>query len=155
MLVILGDFNAHIGNLGGPRSFHSINERGKELSTLMQTNNLKSVNSQLFCRGPIETFFAQNGLITTTTDHVFVKADDLLLVTDCYVQKESCVNLSFHLPIFCSLDIECFSYAPSNTPEPYVGKLSWKLVHNLKIQAKYQKCLKKKLDPRMEDIIGS
>ena len=59
-LVILGDFNAHIGDFGGPRSFDSISEKGEELIELMKRTNFKSVNSQLFCTGPIQTFYVQD-----------------------------------------------------------------------------------------------
>ena len=144
-LVILGDFNAHIGDFGGPRSFDSINEKGKELIELMQRTNFKSVNSQLFCTGPIETFYGQEGLITTTIDHIFMKVDELFLVSDCSVQNENCINLSFHLPIFCSLNIHLLHHVRLNMIEP-CNKISWKLIQSPKIHSKYQKCLEKKLE---------
>ena len=119
-LVILGDFNAHISDFGGSRSFDSINEKGKELIELMQRTNFKSVNSQLFCTGSIETFYGQDRPITTTIDHILMKVDELFLVSDCSVENENCNNLSFHLPIFCSLNIHLLHHVRSNMIEPVI-----------------------------------
>ena len=129
-LIILGDFNAHIGGFGGARSFESINGKGKELIELMERNNFKSVNSQLFCTGPIETFYGQEGLIMTTIDHILMKVDDLQLVSECYVQNESCINLSFHLPIFCTLNIDCCSSGPNKRTKT---QIAWKSINNSRI----------------------
>ena len=98
----------------------------------MQRTNFKSVNSPLFCTGPIETFYGQDGLITTTINHIFMKVDELSLVSDCSVQNENCSNLSFHLPIFCSLNIDLLHHFPSNIIES-CDKISWKLIQNPKI----------------------
>ncbi len=103
-VFILGDFNAYIGNYGGPRSFNALNERGKELITFMEKMDLTSVNSQSFTRGPIETFYSNGGSTLTTTDHVLTKMDTLASVNDCHVQADHPDNLSFHLPIHCVLN---------------------------------------------------
>ena len=57
MIVILGDFNGHVGNHLGPRSFNRINQRGLVLTRLMEEMNFVSINSQMTCTSPIETFY--------------------------------------------------------------------------------------------------
>ena len=151
-LFIAGDFNAHIGDFGGPRSFNTTNDRGRELIDFMDRLNLKSVNSQHFCKGPIETFYGQNGSTTTTIDHILVNMDTLPSVIDCQVESEHPNNLSFHLPIVCTLNQDFFRLLLSDDNVPYHDKLSWKRIGDTKIKAKYQKCVKEKILLDMADL---
>ena len=80
--IILGDFNCHIGNFGGPRSLNAINDRGKYFIALMEKFSLLSVNSQNYCTGPIETYYSNNG--KTTVDHVLISENYINLVQTCY-----------------------------------------------------------------------
>ena len=84
-LLILGDFNSHIGTHGGPRSLPAINHSGLDLINVIERMDLLSSNSQNFCRDPVATYFASQGTITTTTDHIFMKKETVELVTDCHV----------------------------------------------------------------------
>ena len=86
--IVLGDFNCHIGTFGGPRSFTEVNERGKQLISMMRRLALISVNSQLFCTGPVETLYNTNGLIRTTVDHTLISEDQIDLVKSCYVEDD-------------------------------------------------------------------
>ena len=102
-VLLVGDFNAHIGNMGGPRSSTSMNRRGMNLYDCLGKYDLVSVNSQALCQGPIETFYANEGLVKTTVDHIFVQQENLPLVIDSAVVNDCSSNLSFHLPIVCTI----------------------------------------------------
>ena len=43
-LFVLGDFNAHIGNYGGPRSLPNVNERGWLLISFMERMSLRTAS---------------------------------------------------------------------------------------------------------------
>lgn len=134
-VIVLGDFNSHIGTLGGPRSFVSVNERGKILGHLIKRFDLKSVNSQLLCTGPVETFYSNNGLVKTTIDHMFVCEQHLNLLESCYVADDNCHNLSYHHPIYCCLETRTIRMAIKPKCKP---QISWKNIHNPEIRDKYQ-----------------
>ncbi|CAB4025724.1 Hypothetical predicted protein [Paramuricea clavata] len=97
-VVLAGDFNAHIGNHGGPRSFKEVNNRGHILISLLDQFQFISVNSQELCNGPIETFHSNQGSTLSTIDHIFVNKEHLPLIKWCYVESDNCRKLSYHLP---------------------------------------------------------
>lgn len=144
-VIVLGDFNGHIGTHGGPRSFSAINNPGLEIIHLIKRMGLLSVNSQSVCKGPIATYFAKRGTIATTTDHILVSTEFFEHVTDCYVQDDKSSNLSFHLPIFCTFDLDVM--VKEQTPVERRSNLSWKLINNVKIVKRYQKNVEKSLRP--------
>ena len=102
-VMIVGDFNTHIGNLGGPRCLSRINGQGTYLDECLEKYDFVSINSQSFCQGAIATFYAVKGLVTTTVDHIFIQQSALSLVLDPIVVEDCSSNLSFHLPISCTV----------------------------------------------------
>ena len=52
-VMVVGDFNAHIGNLGRPRCLNKINGQGTYLYERLEKYYFVSINSQSFCQGPI------------------------------------------------------------------------------------------------------
>lgn len=133
-IILLGDFNAHIGCFGGPRSFGMINRRGRMLWSTLNLFDFVSVNSQLSTEGPIETFYACSGAVRTTVDHVFVDYDLLTMISSCCVVEDCSSNLSFHLPITCSFDIDVIKDSPSRQRP----KLQWKRLADPTVKKKYQ-----------------
>ena len=54
--ILMGDFNAQLGNIGGTRRFGHLNNRGKKLIEFLDFFNLIVLNlSELAC-GPLHTF---------------------------------------------------------------------------------------------------
>lgn len=134
-IIVLGDFNCHIGMYGGLRSFSDLNERGKLFVGLMQRFGFISLNSQQFCSGPVESFYSNNGHIKTTVDHILIKEDQLHLIKSCYVGDDNSCNLSFHRPIFC-----VFQTNLKSTPTCRMCKvcLNWKKISIPNIREAYQ-----------------
>ena len=102
-VMVVGDSNAHIGNLGGPRCLNRINGQGTYLYERLEKYDFVSINSQSFCQGPIATFYAAEYLVATTVGHIFIQQIALSLVLDPIVVEDCSSNLSFHLPISCTV----------------------------------------------------
>ena len=134
VIVIMGDFNAHIGDIGGPRCLRNINAKGIILKQLIGTFELQSVNSQVECTGPIETFYSNNGLTKTTVDHIFVTKKHMSSFICPAVLEECSYNLSFHLPICCKIQINVVKKCASTRIKRFV----WKKLENIHYLEKYQ-----------------
>ena len=102
-IIIAGNCNAHIGSLGGPRSFSMTNSRGRLLWNSLKKFDFLSVNSQSLATGPVETYYAQDGKIRTTPDYIFIQSQVLPSVISCIVSEDCSSNLSFHFPLYCCL----------------------------------------------------
>ena len=133
--VILGDFNCHIGNFGGPRSYNAINDRGKYFIAFMEKFSLLSINSQNYCTGPIETYYSNNG--KTTVDHVLISENYINLAQACYISDDDCGNLSFHRPIFCKIKACNVTNGLLKTKEK--SKIAWKNMCDPVIRENYQR----------------
>ena len=127
MIVILGDINGHVGNHLGPRSFNRINQRGLVLACLMEEMNFVSINSQMTCTGPIETFYRGNGLTASAIDHIMIRKDNLHFVEQSCVEEDHSDNISYHLPIFCTICILLELKKTTIKPKPCH---SWKTIQN-------------------------
>ena len=128
---VSGDFNAHIGDYGGPRSLPNVNDRGRLLICFMERMGFKSANRQMFCKGPVETFYAQKSQVETTIDHILATPDYMMSIIDCCVQDEQAGNLSYHLPAFCTLRNNFLtSGSKLNFKDVKKEKLCWKQISN-------------------------
>lgn len=102
-VIVLGDFNAHIGLLAGERSFAKTNFRGRRVYRILDDSELFSINSLNMCKGPIETFYASQGHIKTTIDYIFVSKEFKSCILESAVSEDCSTNLSYHLPVYCEL----------------------------------------------------
>ena len=133
-LFVLGDLNAHMGDYGRPRSLPNVNDRGRLLICFMERMVLCLRTARCFvsfCKGPVETFYAQEGQVATTIDHILASPDDMMSIIDCCVQDEQAGDLSHHLPVFCTLRNN-FLTSRSKLNFKYVKKekLCWKQISN-------------------------
>ena len=152
-LFVLGDFNTHIGGYGGPRSFLNVNDRGRLLISFMERMNFNSVNSQLFCKGPVETFYAQEGRVATSVDHILATPDDMMSIIDCCVQEEQLGNLSYHLPVFCTLRNNFLNLIfQLNSNDVRREKLCWKQITNPRIRERYQEHVSKEISNHLTEV---
>ena len=134
-LIIMGDFNAHIGNLGGPRCFGEINSRGLAIRDMIESFELQSINSLNICEGPIETYYTNNGLTKTTVDHIFIPQEQISSILHAAVLEECSSNLSTHMPVSCVLKTQI----PRKSCSSYNRKiLDWKRIESANCQQKYQ-----------------
>ena len=130
----MGDFNAHIGKSGGPRSFSQTNSRGREIGKIIEHFEFLSVNSQWFCNGSIETFYSNGGTTKTTVDHIFFPRDKIQHVIGCSVLVECSSNLSYHQPTSCAIQVNLVRKLPEFNGQ----KLLWKKMEDEIFLKKYQ-----------------
>ena len=93
--IIMGDFNAHLGTLGGPRGRGDPNSQGVLLHELLQRCDLFAASLSNHAEGPDYTFW--RGDTRTTVDYVLMDIDAASIMSSCVVQEEACLNTSDHL----------------------------------------------------------
>ena len=112
-VIIIGDFNAHTGAEGGPRSKDSQNKHGKSLLEFASRNELFISSLSSLSHGPCYTYF--QGDTKTTTDYCIIDAVLATAITNSEVLDHHPLNSSDHLPLSLSLTIsstEARSVAP-------------------------------------------
>lgn len=147
-VIIAGDFNAHIGNHSGPKCLpKKVNCRGKDLTAMMSRLDLVSLNSQEFVSGPSATYYSNDGNIMSTLDHFFLCRQFLHLVNDCRVIDDHSDNLSFHLPVCCTLEMPFLSHSFVKSTTEAVTVLAWKtLQSNQSVRDAYRQTVKRNLE---------
>ena len=102
-IVIAGDFNAHLGTLSGCRGSGPPYSRGLLLKEFIDRNNLFVASHCIASSGPNYTY--HSGRNFTTIDYIITNklASDLL--TAAKVLPDHSLNVSDHLPITISLDL--------------------------------------------------
>lgn len=119
-VYIAGDFNAHIGTFGGPKSFKEVNCRGRKIGKIMDDFDLISVNSQNECKGPIETFYSNCGLTKTTTDHILVHRDATSFILYSAVTTDCSTNMSYHLAVSCVIKVNLATKNPNFSTKQFL-----------------------------------
>ena len=114
-MVVMGDFNVSLGNLGGPRGDGMCSDRG-----LRCLNALRNENIELICcdmaadaSGPAYSFHKE-GLGASWIDHIFISSSMANQVVECKIIEEKNLNVSDHLPIVLALKTP-LSNVPSGT----------------------------------------
>lgn len=92
--VVVGDFNAHLGILGGARGVGDPNMQGVLLHEMMVRCDLFAVSLGSTASGMTHTYFS--GEVRTTVDYVIM---DIVLMTSCSTLPEDDLNTSDHLPL--------------------------------------------------------
>ena len=96
-VVILGDFNAHLGNLGGARGVGDPNIQGIALHEVMDRCDLSAVSLGSMVTGPSYTNI--NGDTQTTVDYALANMDAISMTTTCHTLPMADLNTSDHLPL--------------------------------------------------------
>ena len=117
-IVLAGDFNAHVGPPGGPRSLNPQNLYGKLLLELLNRNDLYFTSLNSCTSGPCYTFFRND--IMSTVDYIITDAISAPLVHSCSILD---LNTSDHLPL--SITLACETQCKHNNASPR-AHLNWK-----------------------------
>ena len=102
-VVITGDFNAHLGTLGGARGQGSPNTQGILLHHLLDRCKLYAVSLCSLSEGPQYTFW--NSKTQTTIDYTIASYDAADYIHRCFTHEFDPFNNSDHLPISTLLRI--------------------------------------------------
>ena len=94
---MLGDFNAHLGALGGVRGRGAANAQGLLISELMSRCNLSAVSLGSLATGSEYTYVSGN--VCSTVDYVFADAGAVSLMSSCLIADFEDLNTSDYVPI--------------------------------------------------------
>ena len=97
-VVLLGDFNTHLS---------VNNNRSELLSQVIQEYNLYSVSTSCIAHGPDCTYFS--GDWRTMIDYIFLDASLAHSAAKCYIHGHHSLNLSDHLPVLISLQLNALT----------------------------------------------
>ena len=142
-VMVLGDFNAHLGALGGLRGRGVANAQGLLISELMSRYSLIAVSLGSLATGPQYTYVSGN--VCSTVDYVFADAGAVSLMSTCHIAEMEDLNTSDHVPITVEMSYDplppvCTSFSVS-------PKFDWALAMSNGFLRNYQdavlKCLSK------------
>ena len=120
-IVIIGDFNAHLGKLGGVRGQGNPNQQGTLPHQLLVWCKLYAVSLSSISRGPLYTFW--NSTTQTTVDYAIASQDASDYIQHCFTHESSPLNNSDHLPISELLHVPIATATPLETPA--TPKVNW------------------------------
>ena len=103
-VVIIGDFNAHIGKVYSNRANCQTNPQGHLLLDMIDRTGHYAVSLSDLSRGPTHAF--SSGGRNTTVDFCFIDFWAAHLVLECEVLSRHPLNLFDHLPLNVKLDCE-------------------------------------------------
>ena len=101
-VIVMGDFSAHLGTLGGERGMGQPNQQGI-LHQFITRCSLYAVPQASLSQGPLYTF--QNSVSQTTVDYVLASHNATEYIQHCYTHDTSPLNMSDHLPLCYSFHI--------------------------------------------------
>ena len=120
-VLIMGDFNAHLGNLGCERNHDITYQVGKLLFDVIDRCGLYVASQSILACG--EKYTYAQGLYTTTVDYCLIDSGYAHLINSCTTLPPMALNLSDHLPISISLDTSTGPIFESYN----LNKLNWQL----------------------------
>ena len=109
----MGDFNAHLVTLGGPRGYGDTSPLGVLVHELLQRCDLFVTSLSNHATDPDYTFWRDD--THTTADYVLMDVDAASIMSSCMVHEVACLNTSDHLPI--SVTVEVPIYCTENTDD--------------------------------------
>ena len=104
-VIVIGDFNAHVGCEGGPRGWGVTTRSGRLMLEMGQRTGMVCVDMQATTTGPMHTFRDSRGHISYV-DHCLVSLPIINCVRECKVYTSNVMNRSDHTPILLSIDID-------------------------------------------------
>ena len=103
--VVMGDFNAHLGSLGGPKGVGTPNHQGLLLQQHIIKSDLFVASLSDIAYGSPHTF--QSGDTRTTIDYIMLDVSAASLLESCGTLEDDDLNTSDHLPQSVQLEFLC------------------------------------------------
>ena len=101
-VVLMGDFNCKILSKAMQTGAGT---RDKYVCKLIESNNLKIITGTDRCKGPSYSFHPGATNIPTLIDHFIINESLVPTLTNCFIDDDSPLNISRHLPLFAQLNI--------------------------------------------------
>ena len=131
--VVMGDFNAHLGSLGGPRGCSNPNFQGYLLQQHILKCDVFAASQSEYAFGPTHTF--QRGDVRTTIDYILMDVNAASLLESCGTLDDDDLNTSDHLPQTVQLEFPC---KPTDPLESCRIKINWSNIESTGALALYQ-----------------
>ena len=105
-IIVMGDFNCHIGDRGGPRGEGQCSTYGSRLLNVLNNEYIQCICCDMSYNalGPKYTF-DKPGIGRSWIDHIFVSQDLYNNVANCYVLDDELLNVSDHLPVAMYINV--------------------------------------------------
>ena len=103
-VLVVGDFNAHIGVRGGIRGTGDGNVQGQLVMDMVERAEQYVVSLSQIASGPMYTYFQND--VHTTVDYCLLDHWAADMIGLCATLNHHSLNLSDHLPLHISLDIQ-------------------------------------------------
>ena len=100
-VIVLGDFNAHLGGYVGAGE---PNVQGVLLQEVVERLQLSAVSPESLASGPGYTYLS--GDVRTIVDYVLMDVEAVSLMSSCHAHPMEDLNMSDHLPITACLMYE-------------------------------------------------
>ena len=95
--ILLGDFNAHLGQLGGPRGSGPVNTQGLMLKDLIDRHELCVLSLQSQASGPTHTYCS--GPHSTTVDYIICNQSAYFICSSASTLDDHALNTSDHITL--------------------------------------------------------
>ena len=118
-VLVTGDFNAHLGNMGDPRGIEDMNTQGQLLFNPISRTELFVASLCHTSSGPSYTFC--NGKHHTTVDYCRLDSHAAYVLQECTTLDHHLLNLSDHLPVTAHLDLASLTQKKPTIPP----KINW------------------------------
>ena len=102
IIIMMGDFNSHLPEAN---SRGRIDNRGLCFNSLLQENNIFSINTSQLCAGPRSTFVTYDGRHESLIDYILIPEEISRNITYCEVLDDNALNVSRHRPVFCTFEL--------------------------------------------------
>ncbi len=150
-VVIAGDFNAHLGPLGGTRSQDNPNQQGIILKQLLDRCELYVVSLSSLSEGPLYTFW--NSDVQTTVDYIIASYEASHYIQRCFTHERNPFNSSDHLPITTLLSIPITTAARSCST--VIPKINWEKAKKTNLLDVYQEQVNSFISPFLGNLYDS
>ena len=112
-VLVLGDMNGQLGQIGGARCPLGQSVRGGRLHNFMEEHNLVSLVSHTMCTGPVVTYTGYDDQHGTQIDHICVDKSDICNIIYCRVGSDSAINTSDHhdITVVLRIDLKRFHHS--------------------------------------------
>ena len=145
--ILLGDTNCHFGLEYSIRSFGSSTAHARKLGNIIKACNMSVVDLSEKCTGPSYTWMSDNGRHVSYIDHVIVSEKLVPFVKSCKILEDDIINVSDHLPLLCTINVE-YSIVKPSTVRP---RVAWHKASASDIERLYTEPLEVQLENVMQE----
>ena len=148
-VVVLGDFNAHLGVLGGCRGIGEANQQGVLLEDFLRRCDLNAVSLGYLASGP-GYMYVSGTVWTVVVDYILMDVDVISMMSSCCTHSVDVLNTSDHLPLTVTPLYEAIS-APLSFDSSST-QIDWDFVWKSEAREEYNRRIQDSLNPLLQHL---